>query len=36
LNNEKSFAYWNEEIVKKNYKLQKEILKTIIPLLKEG
>lgn len=35
LNNEKSFAYWNENIVKKNYKLQKEIIKSIIPLLKE-
>jgi 16S rRNA C967 or C1407 C5-methylase (RsmB/RsmF family) len=35
LHNEKSFAYWNENIVKRNYKIQKEILKNVIPLLEE-
>jgi len=34
LNNEKSYSYWNEKIFKKNYKLQKQILQSIIPLLK--
>lgn len=33
-NNEKSYWYWSQEIVKKNYKLQKNILKEIIPALK--
>lgn len=31
---EKSFWFWNENIVKKNAKLQKEIMKSVIPLLK--
>lgn len=35
LNNEKSYLYWNEKIFKKNYKLQKQILESIIPLLKK-
>lgn len=35
LNKEKSYWYWNMWVVKKNFKLQKEILKWIIPLLKE-
>lgn len=34
LNNERSYAYWSQDIVKKNYKLQKEIIQSIIPLLK--
>lgn len=36
LNNEKSYAYWKNEVVYKNYKLQKEIIKNTIPLLKEN
>lgn len=36
LNNEKSYAYWSQDIVNKNYKLQKEIIKNIIPLLKDS
>ncbi len=35
-NSEKSFGYWKEEVVKKNAKLQKEILKNIVPFLKSG
>lgn len=35
-NKEKSFGYWKEEIVSKNAKLQKEILKNIVPSLKSG
>lgn len=35
LNREKSYSYWSEWILKKNYKLQKEIIRSIIPLLKE-
>lgn len=35
LNNEKSYAYWKQEVVNKNYKLQKEIIKNTIPLLKD-
>lgn len=34
--NEKSFWFWSEENIKKNYKLQKEILISVIPLLKNG
>ncbi len=34
-NIEKSFAYWSPEIVKKNYKLQKQIIKNSIELLKK-
>ncbi len=34
LNKEKSYAYWNPWIIQKNYKLQKEIIKSIIELLK--
>ncbi|MDD2907385.1 MAG: RsmB/NOP family class I SAM-dependent RNA methyltransferase [Candidatus Gracilibacteria bacterium] len=36
LNIEKSYAYWKNEVVNKNYKLQKEIIKNTIPLLKDG
>lgn len=32
---EKSYAYWNTCIIQKNYKLQKDIIKWIIPLLKD-
>lgn len=35
LNIEKSYAYWKSEVVNKNYKLQKEIIKNTIPLLKK-
>ncbi|MDD3145355.1 MAG: RsmB/NOP family class I SAM-dependent RNA methyltransferase [Candidatus Gracilibacteria bacterium] len=35
LSNEKSYAYWKNEVVYKNYKLQKEIIKNTIPLLKD-
>lgn len=35
-NKEKSFGYWKEEIVSKNAKLQKEILKNIVPSLRFG
>lgn len=35
LSNEKSYAYWKNEVVYKNYKLQKEIIKNTISLLKE-
>lgn len=35
-NKEKSFGYWKEEIVSKNAKLQKEILKNIVPSLRSG
>lgn len=35
-NKEKSFGYWKEEIVSKNAKLQKSILKNIIPMLKSS
>ena len=34
LNKEKTYAYWSEEIIKKNYKLQKQILQEVVPLLK--
>ncbi len=34
-NIEKSFAYWSGEVVKKNYKLQKQIIKNSIDLLKK-
>lgn len=33
-NIEKTYAYWKEDIIKQNYKLQKQILEKIIPLLK--
>ncbi|RKW22069.1 RsmB/NOP family class I SAM-dependent RNA methyltransferase [Candidatus Gracilibacteria bacterium] len=33
---EKSFGYWKQEIVNKNAKLQKDILKNIVPMLKKG
>ena len=36
LNIEKSYAFWNSSIPKKNYKLQKEILNNIIKTLKKG
>ena len=35
INNEKSYAYWSNEVVKKNYKLQKQIMKNIIKSLKK-
>ncbi len=34
LNKEKSYWFWNPWVVKRNFKLQKEILNAIIPLLK--
>lgn len=34
LNKEKSYAFWKPEIIKRNYKIQKQILEKIIPLLK--
>lgn len=34
-NIEKSFAYWSQDTVKKNYKLQKQIIKNSIKLLKK-
>ncbi len=36
LKNEKSYAYWSQEIVNKNYKLQKEIIQNTIQLLKNN
>lgn len=36
LNKEKSYWFWNLWVVKRNFKLQKEILNAIIPLLKTG
>lgn len=36
LNKEKSYAFWNPWVVKKNFRLQKEILNSIIPMLKKG
>jgi len=35
LNIEKTYAYWNESIPKRNYKLQKDILSNAIPMLKD-
>ena len=35
LNAEKTYAYWNESIPKRNYKLQKDILSNVIPMLKD-
>jgi len=35
LTREKSYAYWKQEVVNKNYNLQKNILKSVVPLLKE-
>ena len=34
LNKEKTYWYWNLGVIKRNFKLQKEILKSIIPMLK--
>ena len=36
LNSEKSYAYWSQDIVNKNYKLQKEIIQNTIELLKDN
>lgn len=36
LNNEKSYSFWNEANIKRNYIVQKEILKNIVNLLKVG
>ena len=36
LNIEKTYAFWKPEIITRNYKLQKQILQKIIPLLKKG
>jgi len=36
LNSEKSYAYWSQEVVNKNYKLQKEIIQNTIQLLKDN
>lgn len=33
-NKEKTYWFWDESIINKNYKLQKKIIQTIIPLLK--
>lgn len=35
-NIEKTYWYWNESTNKKNYRLQKDIMKSIIPLLKDS
>lgn len=34
LNNEKTYSFWSEANIKRNYKVQKEILKNIVKLLK--
>ena len=34
LNNEKSYIFWDELINKRSYRLQKQILQTVVPLLK--
>jgi 16S rRNA (cytosine1407-C5)-methyltransferase len=34
LNNEKTYSFWNEANIKRNYIVQKEILKDIVKLLK--
>ncbi len=36
LNKEKSYAFWNSSIPKKNYKLQKSILTDVLKMLKTG
>lgn len=36
LNNEKTYSFWNEANIKRNYIIQKEILKNIVNLLKVG
>lgn len=36
INNEKSYAYWSQDIINKNYKLQKEIIQNTIELLKDN
>ncbi len=36
LTKEKTYWFWNLWVVKRNFKLQKEILKSIIPMLKEN
>ena len=36
INKEKSYSFWNPWVIKKNFYLQKEILNSIIPLLKTG
>lgn len=36
LNVEKTYAFWKSEIISRNYKLQKQILQKIVPLLKKG
>jgi 16S rRNA C967 or C1407 C5-methylase (RsmB/RsmF family) len=33
---EKTYWFWSEDNIKKNYKLQKEILSSILPILKTG
>ncbi len=35
LNNEKTYWFWSVENIKKNYNLQKNILKSVVPLLKK-
>jgi 16S rRNA C967 or C1407 C5-methylase (RsmB/RsmF family) len=35
LNNEKTYSFWSEKNIKANYYLQREILKSCVPLLKE-
>ena len=34
INKEKSYSYWNIWVIKRNFKLQKQILNSIIPMLK--
>lgn len=36
LNNERSYWFWKEDIFKKHYKISKQIIDEIIPLLKSG
>ncbi len=36
LTREKSYAFWNNGLPKKNYKFQKQILEEVLPLLKSG
>ncbi len=36
INKEKSFSFWNTWVIKKNYNIQKDILKSILPALKNN
>jgi hypothetical protein len=33
LNSEKSYAFWNKDIPKRNYKLQRDIIKNTLSML---